>query len=174
MMPGCRPLRTTIAPITAFAKTLISASHDKITIHARWRLLRKENRASNSTDRPKGSEVRRLTNSIQVWTGSKLSMTVSRVIKSGSMPRRSACRLNLLISNFSTSIWSARVGGIKRPQQVGQSGQPRPDPVTRTVAPTTTKTIRQTSVIQAKRWTIMNYKTLGKLNMGWHHKEPSR
>jgi hypothetical protein len=43
--------------------------------------------------------------------------------------------------------------GVKRPaEQFGQSVQPRPEPVNRTVAPVTTMTARETAANSVIRW----------------------
>ena len=66
------------------------------------------------------------------------------MIVAGSRPIRSAFCWNRLTGSFEKSTSSTFVGGIRQPQQVGQSGQPIPAPVTRTIAPTNIKTSTDT------------------------------
>ena len=157
MIPGWSPLLTTIAPMIALPITSAKQNHDSPTTHHLKRLALKDRNANSKVENPSGRDVKRLRNSIHVCTGSKLANTVSRVIVSGSIPFLAACRLNFAMSSFDTSIWSALVGGIRHPQHVGQSGHPKPEPVTRTVAPTTTSKMSENSAIQASRLTIMEF-----------------
>ena len=129
MIPGCNPLLTTRAPMIAFPITSSSPSQLSKIIHPRCRLAVKEKSASSSDESPRGSEVSRLPNSIQVCTGSKLSSTVSRVIVSGSIPFLTACRLNFSISNLSTSIWSTWVGESGSPSTLASPGNPSRSPL---------------------------------------------
>lgn len=76
----------------------------------------------------------------------------------GACPWRSASRLarfwNFSIGSFSKLICEMLVGGMSLPQQSGQSGQPMPEPVTRTVAPTNMRNsteMRAPSAIFCKR-----------------------
>ena len=88
-------------------------------------------------------------NSVHTCRGLNSARRLSTVIVDGSRPIRSALRWNLSIGSLEKSTCSTFVGGIRQPQQVGQSGQPMPDPVTRTIAPTNINTSTETKAAVA-------------------------
>ena len=144
IIPGFSPLKTICAPIQALAAKRNRAKAAVIGMEGLFRHCHCAMMKVAKVSSPRGREVSRLRYSTQVCVGLNSLRTDSRVMLAGSIPCLAARLRYFSISSLLTSIWSALVGGIKQPQQVGQSGQPMPEPVARTMAPTKMSNINAT------------------------------
>ena len=129
IIPGFNPERTTIAPSPALVSTKKNASNEPKKTEGRRLRKPKPRSIVPSENKPTGKLVSRLIYSTQTCTGLNSAFNFSMVISP-------SLRRNFSKSILSKSTSSMLEGGHKAPQQRGQSGQPSPEPLTRTIAPT--------------------------------------